>query len=48
MKTGWVQDNNKWYYMNTSGQMLANGWITDNGKSYYLRVDGSWDESKTL
>jgi hypothetical protein len=46
-KTGWLQDNNKWYYLNSQGNMIT-GWIPDQGKWYYLREDGSLNDSKTI
>lgn len=27
MVKGWLQDGDKWYYLNQDGNMLANGWI---------------------
>lgn len=47
-QAGWVSDNGKWYYFNTSGIMQI-GWFYDNteNKWYYLNNDGSRDDLKT-
>lgn len=51
-QAGWVQDNDKWYYLNNSGIMQI-GWIHEIDKNtnmdywYYLNNDGSRDDSKT-
>ena len=39
MKTGWLQDNGKWFYLNSSGAMLK-GWVKHYGVWYYLGQDG--------
>jgi len=38
MKTGWLNDNGTWYYLNGSGAMLANT-IVD---GYKLGASGAW------
>lgn len=38
---GWIQQNNKWYFIRPDGQMVKNGWIDWKGKWYYLTSDGS-------
>ena len=48
MKTGWVQDKDKWYYLNEDGSMKT-GWIqsSSSGKWYYLNSDGSMAHDTT-
>ena len=38
----WIQDNSKWYFLNTDGTMRT-GWFKSpsSGKYYYLNADGS-------
>jgi len=38
MKTGWLNDNGTWYYLNTSGAMLANTTVD----GYKLSASGAW------
>lgn len=38
--TGWVLDNNVWYYMNDEG-IMQTGWILVNGKWYFLNDSGA-------
>ncbi|MBA8969044.1 glucan-binding YG repeat protein [Clostridium butyricum] len=40
MVTGWIKDNNKWYYLNESGDMQYSGWKKINGKWYYFYNNG--------
>jgi hypothetical protein len=40
MKTGWVYQGQKWYYLTSSGAM-AKGWIKDRGTWYYLQSSGA-------
>jgi len=40
MLTGWLKDNNIWYYLNPNGDM-ATGWLTVNGLTYYLEANGA-------
>ncbi|EHE65375.1 cell wall binding repeat family protein [Streptococcus pneumoniae 2090008] len=28
----WVYDKGEWYYVSSSGAMIANDWVKDNGK----------------
>ncbi len=28
----WVYDKGEWYYVSSSGSMIANDWVKDNGK----------------
>lgn len=39
-KYEWVNDNEKWYYINKEDGTKANGWIKDDGYWYYLNEDG--------
>lgn len=39
MKTGWVLDNNTWYYLDSNGVMKT-GWILDRGTWYYCNISG--------
>lgn len=44
MKTGWLQDGDKWYYLkpNEGGPQgsMATGWVTIDGKKYYMNASG--------
>lgn len=40
MKTGWVFNDNKWYYMNSNGAMQI-GWLKINNKWYYFDNSGA-------
>lgn len=48
IKTGWLKDNNKYYYLNSLG-IMQKGWIKDSGKDYYLDNSGvmqtGWKQS---
>ena len=46
-QTGWVLDNNVWYYLKDDGKM-ATGWLYDKGSWYYLRDWGGMIASKAL
>ncbi|VOC79960.1 choline-binding protein Cbp5 [Streptococcus pneumoniae] len=35
-----VYDKGEWYYVSSSGAMIANDWVKDNGKWYYLASSG--------
>ena len=37
--TGWLQLNNKWYYLNAEG-IMQTGWLQLNNKWYYLNAEG--------
>lgn len=39
-KTGWVQENGKWFYYDKSGSKVT-GWMQDGKTWYYLKADGS-------
>jgi hypothetical protein len=39
-KTGWVYDQNKWYFTNAAGEMQT-GWIYDHNTWYYLAGNGA-------
>lgn len=49
MTTGWLRDNDRWYYLNprqdigVEGEMVT-GWLDLEGRSYYLNFDGSMAE----
>jgi len=47
MKTGWLYNGGKWYYLNYSGAMQT-GWIKYNGKWYYLYGDGHMAANTTV
>lgn len=36
MQTGWVYSAGKWYYLDSSGAMVANKWVGD----YFLKSNG--------
>ena len=38
MKTGWLNDNGTWYYLNASGAMLSNTTVG----GYVLGANGAW------
>ncbi|MCQ2401702.1 MAG: N-acetylmuramoyl-L-alanine amidase family protein [Lachnospiraceae bacterium] len=44
MKTGWLHDGDKWYYLrpNEGGPQgsMATGWLSIDGKNYYLNASG--------
>ena len=42
MMTGWIQVNNKYYYLDPeTGRMVANTTLTINGTAYAFNVDGT-------
>ena len=46
MRTGWLKQNNKWYYLNGNGAMQI-GWKKIDGKWYYFLSDGVMGTSMT-
>jgi hypothetical protein len=47
MQTGWIYDQNTWYYLSGNGAMKT-GWVKDDGSWYYLRGNGAMVWSKWL
>jgi glucan-binding YG repeat protein len=47
MQTGWVYDQNKWYYLAGNGAMKT-GWVKDAGSWYYLAGNGAMVAGKWL
>jgi len=46
-KTGWLKYNDKWYFLNPDGAMVANDWTQQENKWYFLSesgimVDNDW------
>ena len=41
MKTGWVQDGKKWYFMDKKSGAMKTGWVQDGKTWYFLKKDGS-------
>ena len=41
LKTGWIQDSTKWYYLNPSTGVMQTGWVESNGTWYYLDSSGA-------
>ncbi|NCE82473.1 hypothetical protein D1156_16135, partial [Neglecta sp. X58] len=39
--TGWLQDDKKWYWLDSNGWMFAGGFKQIDGKWYYFYADGS-------
>ena len=39
--TGWLQDGEKWYWLDENGWMFYGGWKSIDGKWYYFYADGS-------
>lgn len=40
LKIGWDKIEDKWYYYDTSGEILKNTWKSINGKTYYFNENG--------
>ena len=48
MKTGWLNDNGTWYYLNSNGSMKT-GWLLDtDGNWYYLQSNGAMAKNTTV
>ncbi|CAI3192164.1 hypothetical protein CNEO2_1030010 [Clostridium neonatale] len=47
MKTGWLNDNGTWYYLQSNGAMKT-GWLNDNGTWYYLQSNGAMAKNTTI
>ena len=47
MKTGWLNDNGTWYYLQSNGAMKT-GWLNDNGTCYYLQSNGAMAKNTTI
>ena len=41
MKTGWLEQGGKWYYLAPNGQMVANQSLYIDGKVYSFAQDGT-------
>lgn len=39
-RTGWIQTNEKWYFLDSEG-IMETGWVLTGGKWYYMNPDGS-------
>ena len=49
MQTGWVNDNDKWYYLaDPDGYMLTDAYIKSakGDVEYYVNKNGVWDSSR--
>ncbi|MEY8396716.1 S-layer homology domain-containing protein [Lachnospiraceae bacterium 45-P1] len=46
--TGWLQDDKKWYWLDSNGWMFAGGWKQIDGKWYYFYSDGSMAVNTTI
>ncbi len=49
MTTGWINQNDKWFYYDENGNLVRNNWNQSKGNWYYLdetgqMVNGSWKE----
>lgn len=40
MQTGWLNDNGKWYYLKSSGEMACNEILQIDGKKYHFDTSG--------
>ncbi len=45
---GWVKDQDKWYWFDASGRMVANVWYQYQGDWYYLGPDGAMCQSQLV
>ena len=48
MQTGWLQDGDKWYYLENSGAMKASQWFEVGGKWYYVNGSGALAVNTTV
>ena len=47
--TGWVKDNNKWFYLDSKSGELKTGWLKDNtGKWYFLNPQSNGNKGAML
>ena len=46
--TGWLQDDKKWYWLDSNGWMFTGGWKQIDGKWYYFYSDGSMAVNTTI
>ncbi len=46
--TGWLQDDKKWYWLDSNGWMFTGGWKQIDGKWYYFHSDGSMAVNTTI
>lgn len=47
-KTGWQQVDERWYYLNNDGSIVASKWIKSRGKWYYLGSNGAMVTNNTV
>ncbi len=40
LKIGWQKESDKWFYYDTSGELIKNTWKTINSKKYYFNENG--------
>ena len=40
MQTGWLKQNELYYYLNPDGAMVSNDWSLQDGKWYFFNADG--------
>ena len=45
---GWLSDDQKWYWLDSTGKMFAGGWKQIGGKWYYFYADGSMAVNTTV
>ncbi len=41
LASGWTQEGDAWYYLDSSGNYVTDTWESSNGKYYYLNSDGT-------